>query len=100
MSSKVADDRRFKISKIMLILHMLKEELDNLETKMELLRDARATVKQNIKELNAQRGLLNDEATKVVALEVRMGKCGRPPMALRRNLLKINSNPPFFVFPM
>lgn len=40
MSSKVADDLRFKLSKSMLVSNMLKEELANLETKMEVLGDA------------------------------------------------------------
>lgn len=52
MSSKATDELRSKIKKIMLILNTLKEELANLEAKMEGLGDAQGAVKQNIEELD------------------------------------------------
>lgn len=45
------DDLKFKIYKVTLVLNMLKEELANLETKMEVLGDLQATVEQNLEDL-------------------------------------------------
>lgn len=73
MSSKATDELRSKIKKIMLILNTLKEELANLEAKMEGLGDAEGAVKQNIEELDPWRDLLMKEAAQAIDLEVRMG---------------------------
>lgn len=73
MSSKATDELRSKIKKIMLILNTLKEELANLEAKMEGLGDAQGAVKQNIEEFDPWRDLLMKEAAQAIDLEVRMG---------------------------
>lgn len=46
---------RFKISKVPLIMNPPKHELASFDAKLEVLRDAQATVEQNVDELSGQR---------------------------------------------
>lgn len=65
---------------------MLKEELANLETKMEVLEDVQATLEQNIGA--QQRDFLAEETTQVVALEATVGQMRRAPKNLLEELDK------------